>query len=117
MSKQTYYHNPRCSKSRQALALLEEKGIQPEIKLYLKEGVSAQEFKDLVKMTKVKPLEGLIRVKDAAFKELGLKDKDLSDDQWSKVVSENPAILERPIFVNGTQARIGRPPENVLEIL
>jgi len=117
MTKQTYYHNPRCSKSRQGLELLESNGVQPEIKLYLKEGISAQEFSDLIEMTGKAPLEGLIRVKDATFKELDLKGKDLSNKQWAKIVSETPALLERPIFVNGKKARIGRPPEKLLEII
>lgn len=117
MSKQTYYHNPRCSKSRQGLELLENNGVQPEVKLYLKEGVTATEFKELVKKTGLKPLEGLIRVKEATFKELELKGQDLSVDQWAKVISENPVLLERPILVNGTKAKVGRPPEDLLQII
>jgi arsenate reductase len=114
---QIYYHNPRCSKSRQGLELLENNNVEPTVKLYLKEGVTSAEFKDLVKKTNKQPLEGLIRVKEARFKELELKGKELSVDEWADIVSENPVLLERPIYVNGSKARVGRPPEDLLEIL
>lgn len=117
MTKQVYYHNPRCSKSRQGLQLLEENGVTPTIKLYLKEGLSQSEFKKLVKMTGIAPLDGLIRTKEATFKELGLKGQELSVADWAKVLSENPVLLERPIFVNGDLAKIGRPPEDILQIV
>ena len=111
------YHNPRCSKSRQALALLEENGAKFEIKDYLKEGLKTSEVQDLIKATGVDPLEGFVRTKEAVFKELGLNGKELSNAQWAKTVAENPKLLERPILVKGKKAVIGRPPENVLDLV
>lgn len=109
-----YYHNPRCSKSRKGLEYLESKGIQEgvgfRVKEYLKDGVEEKEFLDLIKYTGLAPLDGLIRTKEALFKDLGLAGKDLSDLEWARIVHENPKLLERPIFVNDEKkAAIGRP--------
>ncbi|OUR96976.1 arsenate reductase (glutaredoxin) [Halobacteriovorax marinus] len=113
-----YYHNPRCSKSRQGLALLKEKGVEPTIKEYLKEGLTTKEVKELATSLNIEPLDGLIRVKEATFKELGLSKKDSKTlAQWSKIIAENPVLLERPILKNGKRVAIGRPPENLIEIV
>ena len=109
----TLYHNPRCSKSRQTLKLLEENGIKFEIKEYLKEGLSGKEIKDLASALKMDVLE-FTRKKESVFKELALKDK--SEKELIKAMAENPILLERPIFVKGKKAALGRPPEQVLEL-
>ncbi len=113
-----YYHNPRCSKSRQGLELLSTSGVDPTIKEYLKEGLTKSEVLDLIKKLNIQPLDGLIRVKDALFKDLGHSKSDtLSNDQWADIISKNPALLERPILVSGDKAEIGRPPENLRKII
>lgn len=113
----TYYHNPRCSKSRQGLELLETKGIKPEVIEYLKTGLNLKELESILKKLEISPLEGLIRTKEASFKEAGLKGAELSSKQWLEEIVKNPVILERPILVSTTKAAIGRPPENFLEII
>ncbi|WP_127717252.1 arsenate reductase (glutaredoxin) [Halobacteriovorax sp. HLS] len=113
-----YYHNPRCSKSRQGLELLNTKGVDFEIKEYLKEGLAQKEVSSIIKDLGINPLQGLIRVKEATFKELGLsKNDELSNTKWAKIISENPVLLERPILVNGSKVAIGRPPEDLLKAL
>ena len=112
-----YYHNPRCSKSRQGLELLTEKGIKPTIVEYLKTGLDKKELKDILKKLDIVPLEGLIRTKEASFKESNLKGMDLTSDQWIEEIIKNPILLERPILVSKDSAAIGRPIENFLKIL
>jgi len=115
--KYTYYHNPRCSKSRLGLELLQENDIQFDIKEYLKEGFDKKELESLFKKLNLAPLEGVIRTKEALFKELDLKGKDLSLSEWIDVLIENPKLLERPILVSDKDAVIGRPTENLSKIL
>ena len=111
------YHNPRCTKSRQTLELLEEKGINPEIIEYLKTPPLFQELSDVIKLLGIKPRE-LLRNKEAAYGENNLSDKTLSDEQIIKIMIENPILIERPIVVvDNKKAAIGRPPENVLVVL
>ncbi len=113
-----YYHNPRCTKSRQGLEYLDSKGVDFRIKEYLKDGIEEKEFIDLIKYTGIDPLKGLIRTKEALFKDLGLAGKELSNIEWAKIVHENPKLLERPILVNDNKkAAIGRPTENFDSIL
>lgn len=112
----TIYHNPRCSKSRQTLALLEEKGIEPEIVLYLENPPSKATIKDLVKKLGLKSAREMMRVKEAPYLELDLKNVD-AESALVDAMAENPILIERPIVVNGGKAAIGRPPENVLNIL
>jgi arsenate reductase (glutaredoxin) len=112
----TIYHNPRCSKSRQTLALLEEKGVKPKIVDYLKEPPSAAELKRILKKLSLKPRD-IVRKGEAVYAELGLKDKALKDDELIALMLENPILIERPIVVAGERAAIGRPPESVLKIL
>ncbi|MCB1320139.1 MAG: arsenate reductase (glutaredoxin) [Leptospiraceae bacterium] len=109
------YHNPRCSKSRETLKLLEAQGVKPEIVEYLKTPPSAEELKTIVRKLGVKP-EALIRKKETIFKEK-YAGKNMSDDQWIQAIVKDPVLLERPIVVTGKKAAVGRPPENVLKIL
>jgi len=110
----TIYHNPRCSKSRQTLALLEENGIQPEIRLYQKEPLNKSELEQLIAQLDIQPIE-LMRTKEAAYKELGLN-KDSSDEERIEAMLNNSSLIERPIVVHNSKAKLGRPPENVLEL-
>ncbi len=117
MKETRIYHNPRCSKSRETLALLEEKGVAPDVVRYLDEPPSLDELRAVVKMLGVAPLE-IVRTAEARFKELGLsKTDDRSDDEWLQLIADNPVLLQRPIVVAGGKAAIGRPPEAVLDIL
>ncbi len=116
MSDVTIYHNPRCSKSRQTLALLEENGIQPEIRKYLEDAPSAEELKTVITQLGISPRD-LLRTKEAEYQEAGLDDSSLSDDEVIAKMVEFPRLIERPIVIKGDAARIGRPPESVLEII
>ncbi|MEZ5505427.1 MAG: arsenate reductase (glutaredoxin) [Gammaproteobacteria bacterium] len=112
----TIYHNPRCSKSRETLQLLESRGIKPDVVLYLETPPDAQTLKTLLKKLGLKPRE-LMRQKEAEYKEMGLQDPSLSDEQLIDAMVKCPKLIERPIVVQGKKAALGRPPENVLEIL
>lgn len=109
------YHNPRCSKSRQTLALLEARGIEPEIVRYLDTPPSAEELKAILGKLGAGPRD-IMRVKEAPYKELNLKEVD-DDNALIDAMAENPVLIERPIVVNADKAAIGRPPEAVLDIL
>jgi len=115
-SKVTIYHNPRCSKSRQTLQLLQDKGIEPTVVEYLKEPPSEQTLRDVLKKLGLRPIE-VIRRKEQPFKDLGLAEKQDDDDALIAAMVANPVLIERPIVVKGKAARLGRPPEQVLEIL
>ena len=110
------YHNPRCSKSRETLKLLQQQSIEPEIVEYLKTPPSAQELRQLLSMLAIGPRD-LIRRKEAEYKASGADNPDLSDDQLIELMVTHPKLIERPIVVSGDKAAIGRPPEQVLEIL
>ena len=110
------YHNPRCSKSRQTLQLLEEHGVHPEIVKYLETPPDEATLKSLLKMLGLKPRE-LMRRKEAEYKELGLDDPNLDEDALIRAMVEHPKLIERPIVVKDGKAALGRPPEQVLEIL
>lgn len=110
----TIYHNPRCSKSRQTLALIEEKGITPEIVEYLETPPSQAKLKGIISALGVSPKD-IIRKKEA--KEEGVDANVLNDADLIKAMAEHPRIIERPIVVSGDKAAMGRPPENVLAIL
>lgn len=112
----TIYHNPRCSKSRQALDLLKSKNINPQVILYLENAPTVKEVKEILKMLKLSPRE-IMRKGEAEFAELGLGDLNISEEKLIEAISENPKLLERPIVVNAGKAAIGRPLENILEIL
>lgn len=110
----TLYHNPRCSKSREALHLLEEEGETLEIVRYLENPPSHQELKQVIELLGIKPIE-LVRTQEAEWKDY--KGKELTDDQIIDAMIENPKLIERPIAIRGTHAVIGRPPQKVLDIL
>jgi len=110
------YHNPRCSKSRQTLELLKEKGHSPEIIEYLKTPPTSEEISRLLGMLGMEP-RALMRKGEAVYKELGLADTSLQDAQLIDAMAANPILIERPIVVNADEAAIGRPPESVLAIL
>jgi len=112
----TLYHNPRCSKSRATLELLQSKGIEPQIIEYLKTPPDAETLKKILKLLGMTPRE-LMRKNEAAFKEAGLDDTNLSDDELVAAMIEHPILIERPILFANDKAAIGRPPENVLSIL
>ena len=112
----TIYHNPRCSKSRQTLALIEEKGVKPKIVKYLETPPTAAELKRVLKKLGLKPRD-ILRSGEARYAELGLKDPTLKDDALIAAMVENPILIERPIVVNGDKAALGRPPEDVLKII
>ena len=109
----TIYHNPKCSKSRETLALLQENGIEPEIVEYLKAPPTAAELKAVLKKAGLGPRD-VLRAKEA--KEEGI-DKSLDGDALIAAIAAHPRALERPIVINGGKAALGRPPENVLDIL
>ena len=108
----TIWHNPRCSKSRQTLALLEERGISPDVRLYLDDAPSTSEMAAVLRQLDIKPWE-LLRRGEKVFKELGL-DKDSADKALIDAMSANPILIERPIVIHGGGAALGRPPESVL---
>jgi arsenate reductase len=110
------YHNPRCSKSREALRLLEAKGVAPRLRLYLETPPDMAELKRLLTKLALGPRD-LMRRKEARYKELGLDDPSLSDAALIRAMAENPVLIERPILIRGNRAVIGRPPEKVLEIV
>ena len=109
------YHNPRCGKSRQTLALLEEKGNSPEIIRYLDTPPSKAELQEILQKLEI-PAEKLVRKNEKIFKE-NFKGKEYDEEGWLNLLVENPKLIERPIVINGNKAAIGRPPELVLEIL
>lgn len=110
------YHNPRCSKSRQTLALLEERGIQPDIIRYLETPPNAAELRRLAAALGVSSVRDIIRVKESEYKELGLDDTTLPENALIEALTHNPKLIERPIVIRGDRAAIGRPPEAVLEL-
>ena len=110
------YHNPRCSKSRQTLALIEDRGIKPTIVEYLKTPPNHQQLDSILRGLELEP-RGLMRTKEAEYKELGLADSALSRDHLIEAMIANPKLIERPILVVGDQIVVGRPPENALTIL
>jgi arsenate reductase len=112
----TIYHNPRCSKSRQTLQLLEDKGLDPIIIEYLDSPPTAEQLQQTLHMLDMGPRD-LIRKNEAAYKNAGLNNEALSDEELIDVMLTNPILIERPIVIANNQARIGRPPESVLEIL
>lgn len=117
MKNVTIYHNPRCSKSRETLALLEQHGVKPDVVLYLETPPSVNQLKKLLKELGFSSARELMRKKEDLYKDLKLADENLSEAQLLQAMVDNPKLIERPIVVKGTQARIGRPPEQVLEIL
>jgi arsenate reductase len=116
MSEYTIYHNPRCSKSRQTLALLEEAGIEPDIVLYLDNPPEVAELEQLLSRLGLAP-RGLLRKGEDAYRDLDLGRTDLPDATLIAAMSEHPKLIERPIVVRGERAVLGRPPENVRDLI
>ena len=112
----TIWHNPRCSKSRQTLELLQKKGVKPAIREYLKEPPSKAEVETLIDLVGGDPA-AMIRDGEAEFKALGKKKSELGRSDIAKAVASHPILLQRPIVVAGKRAAIGRPPEAVLPLL
>ncbi len=110
------YHNPRCSKSRQTLALIEQAGVKPEIILYLETPPSQQELEGLLQKLGITPRQ-LLRKSEEAYKENKLSNMALSDDDLIAAMLKFPKLIERPIVVKGNKAVLGRPPENVKDLL
>ncbi len=109
------FHNPRCRKSRETLQLINSKGLEPEIVLYLENPPTQKELKSILQKLGIKA-EQLLRKGEAIYKEQ-FKGKSLTEAQWVKAMVENPKLIERPIVIKGDKAIIGRPPEQVLDLL
>ena len=110
------YHNPRCSKSRQTLALIQERGLEPTVIRYLDTPPTKETLFDLLSKLNASPRD-IIRKGEDAYAAMGLENSELSDDQLIDAIVQAPNLLERPIVVKDHQAIIGRPPENVFELL
>ena len=110
------YHNPKCSKSRTTLALLRERGIEPEIVEYLKTPPDACTLAEILRRLGIGPRD-LIRRRESVYRERNLSDPDLDDSALIAAMVADPILIERPIVLHGGRARVGRPPESVLEIL
>ena len=111
----TIYHNPRCSKSRNTLALLQDNGVEPVIVEYLKTPPNEAELKEILHKLGLKP-EQIVRKGEDVYKQ-DYAGKALTDEQWLNALAENPILIERPIVVSGDRAVLGRPPENVLALI
>ena len=111
----TIWHNPRCSKSRATLALLEDRGVEPVVRLYREDAPSEAEIKAALAMLGVSAA-ALVRKGEAVFKELGLS-KDSSEDELISAMAAHPVLIERPVVISAGKAALGRPPESVLDIL
>ncbi len=115
MSDYILYHKPTCTTSNKVLKLLREKGVEPEIRLYVDEPPTQKELDELLKKLDITPIE-LVRKKEKLYRE-NYKDQNLTKREWLKVFKENPILIERPILIKGDKAVIGRPVEKVLELL
>ncbi len=110
----TIYHNPRCKKSRAGLEYLKNKGVEFQIREYLKEPLTEKELKDLLMKLNKKPQE-MIRTQEAVYKQ-NFKGKEFTDDEWVKIIVENPKLLKRPVVVKDNKAVWGDPAENIEEL-
>lgn len=113
----TIYHNPRCSKSRDTLSLLKSNGVDPQVVLYLETPPDAATLRELLTMLGMTDARELMRQKEDLYRSLNLADEHLSQQELIQAMVEHPELIERPIVVNNGQARIDRPPEQVLEIV
>lgn len=109
------YHNPRCKKSRETLKIIEETGEQPEIIKYMDNPPTDEELNKILSKLDMEP-QDLLRKGEKIYKEK-FKDKDFSREEWVRIMTENPKLIERPVVIEGNKAVIGRPPENVKELL
>ena len=108
------YHNPRCSKSRETLEIIQKKGLEIEIIDYLVKPPTTKELEEIITLLKIKP-EELVRKGEDIYKEK-FKGKKITQQEWVKIMVEYPKLIERPIVISGNKAIIGRPPEKVLEL-
>ena len=115
-SKITIYYNPKCRKSREALQIIREKGIDPEIIYYLDEPPSTKELAEVLRKMGKRPRD-IFRKSEPLYKDLGLKNKDLSDEVLLEHLNKHPILIERPIVVKGQRAVLGRPPEDIKKII
>ena len=115
MNTVTIWHNPRCSKSRNAVALLEEKGVEAEVVKYLDTPPSKEELADLLKMLDI-PARELMRTKEDIYKALDLKNEN-DEEKLIEAMAANPKLIERPIVIKDGKAAIGRPIENIIELI
>jgi len=117
VKRNTFFHNPRCRKSREGLQLLKDKDIDFKIIEYLKTPPSEEELNYILNGLGMKPL-ALLRTQGKVFKELNLSKKDQrSDEEWIRIMEKNPILIERPILIYNDKVSLGRPPENILKIL
>lgn len=110
------YHNPRCSKSREALKILNDNNINPDIILYLEKGLEEDEVRKILKLLKTNPID-IMRKKEKEFKEHGLDKHFSSDDDLINAIIKSPKLLERPIVIHDNKAVIARPPEEIMKII
>ncbi len=115
MSDITIWHNPRCSKSRQTLALLQNRGVEPIVRKYQEDAPNEAEIRAVLSALNVTAIK-IMRSKDAAFRDTGLSE-DSTETALIAAMVQNPALIERPIVISGTRAALGRPPETVLDLL
>lgn len=108
------YHNPRCSKSRQTLEIIQKKGLEIEIIDYLVKPPTTKELEEIITLLKINP-EDLVRKSEDIYKEK-FKGKKITQQEWVKIMVEHPKLIERPIVISGDKAIIGRPPEKVIEL-
>jgi len=111
-----YYHNPRCSKSREGLKILEKNTENVKVKLYLSDAISFSELEQIIKKLRIKPID-LVRKKEPLIKEKNLPIKDMTDKEIIETLLNYPILIERPILVSNNDAAIGRPPEHIKSIL
>jgi arsenate reductase len=116
MTNTTIYHNPRCSKSRQTLELLNQRGVDADIVEYLQTPPDSAELSRILDLLEMQPRQ-LIRTGEAEYRELGLDDDTLSREQLIDAMVAHPRLIQRPIVIANGKAALGRPPEDVLEIL
>jgi arsenate reductase len=116
MEKVIIWHNPRCRKSREGLEYLKGKGIEFEIFEYLKEGFQPEELARIIRNSG-QPLKEFIRTNEKEYRELGLKGRELTVEEFAAIASKYPKLLQRPIVVRGNRAVLARPPEKIDEIL
>jgi arsenate reductase (glutaredoxin) len=116
VKKVTFYHNPRCSKSRKALELLREREVEPEIVEYLQSPPSLSELDRILKLLDMEP-RALMRKQESIYKDLALGDESLDRHSLLQAMIEHPILIERPIAVGDGRAALGRPPENVLDVI
>jgi len=109
------YHNPRCAKSRAGLQYLEEKGYEIEVRKYLTDGLTKNELREIISKTGRDPFF-FVRTQEKEYIE-NYRGKTFSDEEWIKILAENPRLLQRPIVVNGNKAVLANPPENIEEIV